>query len=368
MAEAQIKSSKRIVELDLARSLAIMGLPFVHLYEEFELNELYVMPGTESLLERLACGFGANLFMIMMGMNVIFSSRSTANGLFYRGLRLLLYFFILNILRFVLPGLMMSFFGVEDAYFFMLEGFIASDILALAGLSLLILSFFKKYNIKPIWSLVLGLVMMGIDTVIPDGLVENEYVALFLGNFFRVDDTSYFPLLSWFIYPAIGYTVGSYFKEMQQDPDRKKRFYIILSGMALSMIFAYYAALKTNGISVLEMIDSQSTIYINDFLRALSAVLLSSIFLAIAYYVCDYLCGPKPRNVIVKISDAILIFYALQWIIIGWLECIFLAYAQNHDLVISDGLFAFLNISVFIVTLGLSLWINSILRAKNIKL
>lgn len=368
---------KRIMELDLARSIAILGLPLVHMMEEFSSSGFLSNPemmestpttnGYELFLRFLTSSF-APMFMILMGVNITLSSHSTARNLFKRGLRIILYFFILNILRFVLPDIFAYLGGYGNGLHEALTDFIASDILFLAGSSMVLIALSKKLNITPIMVLVIALAMMALNMLVPEDLLQKGTLGTFMGNFIWFNENCYFPLASWFAYPALGYAVGAYIKPLEQDIPKKNRLYRELFCLAAVLIADLYICMKVNGHSPGDMVNAQSTIYLNDFWCFLSAVLWTAIWFTAAWFIVKRIKSPWVKNAIYKISDSIMIFYAIQWILVGWLCGILLFAGKGKTYFMGDVPFYILSILVWVLTLGGALWINSRLRRKGIKL
>jgi len=368
---------RRIMELDLARSIAILGLPLVHMMEEFEECGFLSNPALEAgalstnwyeIVLRFFTSSFAPMFMILMGVNMTLSSHATAEKLLKRGIRIVIYFFILNILRYVIPDVISYFMGYGGGLHDSIVDFLASDILFLAGTSMILIALFKKRDNSPAITLILALFMLAVSMLIPENLIKNEYLKTFLGNFFRIDGTSYFPLLSWFAYPALGYALGKTIKDFEKDLDRKKRIYLHVVPSALILLACLYICLSKYGISPFKIVDDQSNIYLNDFWCYLSAVLWTCVWFSGAYFICKAIKSQWVKNAIYKISDSIMIFYCIQWILVGWITSMLLGAGLEDSHFMGDVPFYIASFAVWGITIGLALWINAKLRKKGIRL
>jgi uncharacterized membrane protein len=186
---------------DLIKGIAVVLMVQVHLMELFAMPGIYFSTaGKISLF--LGGPPAAPIFMAVMGYFLAFSGKGTSNMVF-RGLKLLLWGFLLNI------G--MNFHLIYDYFTQQLlvnpfEYLFGVDILFLAGLSLMIIGLLKplfKNNIY-LWG-GLALLIVGLTPLLNDHYYENpvlNYLMAYIGGSFR---WSYFPVFPWLAYPLIGY-------------------------------------------------------------------------------------------------------------------------------------------------------------------
>ena len=98
----------RFGEFELLKAIAIIGLPAIHLMEEaieggFASPELMKFG---SLIIGL-CAFGPSVFMMCMGFG-IGGGKTSADGIRRNGIQFLLIGAILNIFRWLIPGIIQS--------------------------------------------------------------------------------------------------------------------------------------------------------------------------------------------------------------------------------------------------------------------
>ena len=187
--------NKRLVFLDLARGLAVFFMIMQHTVIIYGINE-----GENSLLAGLFVLAGtapaAPVFMFIMGIFFLRSQNTQKNIL--RGMKLIGLGYLLNFLRFALPV-----FLAGEGIIEVIKVLMAVDILQLAGLSLIILSFVRK--LKPSAWLVITVVVAIISPFLWKYAPKNYFFDLFWGT----NKNIAFPLFPWLIYPLLGMYWGN---------------------------------------------------------------------------------------------------------------------------------------------------------------
>lgn len=178
-------TSKRYHDLDFARAIPLLGLPFVHCYEEFE--SAGFLPGNVISWGQIflyLCMLGPSVFMMGLGMNVTFTSHNSTSELRKRGIETIKVFFILNIFRYLIPGSIYGAAGHQLGFDTVKEFFFQSDILFFAGLAFLLFSLFKSLHFSTYGMLLTATLMLSVDMLIPNGLISNIVLKNIVGNFF----------------------------------------------------------------------------------------------------------------------------------------------------------------------------------------
>ncbi len=202
------KKKRRIYYLDIARGFAIFGMFTQH---SMLVHEVSGGEG-EGLLVTLFMSLGtapsAPVFMLLMGA-FLMKSESEIGQSVWRGIKLLILGFILNLLRFTLP-LLIAILLTDDNSLNLGEGetpldfLFYVDILQLAGLSLICCSFCQKIAKKKfiIPGLILSILL--ISPFLWGKLDHNLLFHLFWGDGENVS----FPFFPWVIYPLLGMYLG----------------------------------------------------------------------------------------------------------------------------------------------------------------
>eukprot|EP00833_Pecoramyces_ruminatium_P007924 jgi/Orpsp1_1/1181956/evm.model.c7180000079253.2 len=317
---------RRFEEFDLARSIPLLLLPVIHIYEEFKginaFSEEFVK--TYSWILKL-CTLMPSVFMLLMGANVHFSKRTTPEYLMKRGKYLLYAGVLLNVIRYIIPSIIVAIFkrdatgiiGDKGSLYYTLT----PDIYDFAGLALILLGVLKKYNYSSLTILLISIVMVTINTIIPKFSTGSPHLDGFIGRFIYMNEDSCFPLGNWFIFPAIGYFIGEFYKKFETEEIRKefnkKMFYI-----SIIVLIAFWFVLRSYDLDPILIMTSPANEYITDFVNAIMLTFLAGIWFAIFYVIYFKINETKICKFLVLISKEILPFYVIQWVIIGWAEYI----------------------------------------------
>ncbi len=323
---------KRLCEIDLARAIVIMILPMTHVYEYLG----YQSQMSDILSDRAVSVltpfylfftvFGAPLFMIFMGMNMIFTRKSAPTDYLKRGVILLFVEVGFNLIRYILPGLIGTYIsGVANEtgvtiLFWMNYGLINSDIFALAGFGFILIALFKKLKFKPVHVLIASVALFTVDracySIVGAKLAEScdVYLNELFGHIIYVNEDSIFPLFRWFIFIAVGYCFGSYINQKNIF-----EWVGIASLISTAGFFAYSIIKGLNPFYFYNVVEHSNNLDIIVMLGELSMALLFLSVVVFIYRTLKLERFEKFNIFIVKYSSCISYDYAIQWIIIGWI-------------------------------------------------
>lgn len=314
----------RFEEFDIARAVATLGLPIVHVLEEGDSLGI-LAPGfmDAHVFLLVLSAAGAALFMACMGANMVFSRHTTPRELARRGVMLLAMGVLLNIARFALPDLV---FGTisgnySAADYWPLE-VVGCDIYDFSGLCFLAFALFKKMGLSARQILATSVACLVLGAYVLPHFFANPvetFGTRFLGRFFWVNETSSFPLLTWLCFPALGYVFGTWFKDAGTDEARWTGLRKMMP-IAAAVFAATAALVAATGGSVLLTYASPA----NDYVTDLPNVLLigsSLVFVAAgAHRASVALQGSRVLAWFARTSQGIIPYYTSQWVIIGFLE------------------------------------------------
>ncbi len=311
-------NTKRLFELDLAKAICILGMVFVHCFEEFTLTE-NALNGNAYYLFYVVLDalFGAGTFMICMGVGMAFTKKNTADDFIKRGIKIFIISYILNILRFVLPTCLGYLYG-EDVTNLVIGSLLYTDIMQFAGLALLLYGLLKKLNIDDLTLIIIALIMSIIGSFIrfidygPYWL--NEIIGLILPT---KDEGFYeyfapFALFNWFIIVVFGIMLGKFIKQCK-NLDKYYMISTIVSGIIITtyMIIAIPNRLGMMSGNIIDYF--QMTTYESIFLMC------GAVFVFGIYHYISKLFSTKTINFITRLSSNINQTYCIHWILIGWL-------------------------------------------------
>ena len=314
------KQSPRFKEFDIIRALSLLALPLIHTYEEMML--LDALPGavSDGCIWIMIFGNTAPIFMLCLGTNLAFSRHTTAEDLLRRGFQFLCWGLLLNLARFIFPSALTSLYLHSPALLY--ESFyytLAPDIYDFAGLAFLVFALFRKLNFSTLQILLTSFFMLTLDSVIPNFHTPNDYCNALIGRFLWMDADSCFPLLTWLVYPAVGYCFGLFFLKQKNKADRDRLMKRVLCVSAIGLV-AMWFSLRSYGLDPLLIMISASNEYITDLPNVLSMIFFSGIPFALIYFFFHKFQHTRFCRGLVDISYSIIPFYISQWIIIGWAE------------------------------------------------
>ena len=296
---------KRLPLPDLLKGFAVFLIVPVHILETF-----IDYPGRETLFGKILLFLGGPVavpvFMMVMGYFMAKNRKSLQQNV-WRGIKVFIVGFLLNIgLNFHLL-LKIRFAGWQIDP---LEYIWGVDILYLAGLSLIFLSFLKLISRGKEWlAFVLVLAILGFTSFMNTEMmsIDRNYWMPFIAGTWS---WSYFPLFPWLAYPLAGFAFF-FFEEriMAFLKDHKWISGLILSGFAiLVIVFSKWGYTKT--------------IYLPDYYHHTFLFSLWALGMIIIWAFLMRLIVQKiPENPVVVflrwLGNNITAFYIIQWLIIG---------------------------------------------------
>lgn len=254
--------------------------------------------------------FAAPVFMVLMGISMVYSRHQQPKEMFKRGIRLFVLGYAINLFRSILPLLIL---GPVDEWA-SVEAFFIVDILPFAGLSFMLIALLKKLKLPNIAVLIISMVMVVIDQFImlPDTITWNSEVLTGIVNLFcPVTQWSCFPFLTWFFFPAFGLVCGEL---LTHCSDKKKLYCILMPIGLLGVGYVYYQ---------FHCLYPDYTSYYwgnNFYYMGLKNVLLTALFVlfALSFW---FFSGKALPNIIKTflnfLSKNLNTFYIISWIIIS---------------------------------------------------
>ena len=341
----------RVVYLDLLKVIALLLMPCIHVMAALPEMEL-ISPNfpVDSITTHggILYLFVPGVFMFCMGCGLQLSNHSTPSQLMRRGLHLLLVGFILNILRGTLIFVILGF--VDDPSCFHTAWFWlwGSDILYFAGLFFLLFAFVKRFKVKDIWILGGAVLMLIVGHFIPaftTGIVTLDEI---IGNLVYVNADSYFPVLSWSIYPVLGYV----FQKKIEQTEKKDGFVLRVGLVSAAVFLVLFLALKLSGNMQDRYLLWGEMGARMDLPTALLTISFEGIYISLIYAVCRWIKSEKLMNVLGKISARVNSIYCIHWLIVSYGA---LVWALLIDCRVENiGTNYVIGVVVFLMSVGLS--------------
>ena len=290
---------------DVLKGIAILFMIQVHIMELF-----IDYPGRETVVGKISLFIGgpftAMVFMIVMGYFVAKNKKSVKTNM-WRGVKILMLGFLLNIgLNF---NLLMKI-KFADWPYNPLEYIFGVDILYLAGLSIIILSFLKSLGNRQAFVAVIFLfVVIFFSEMVNEKLTfpERNYATPFIGGNYS---WSYFPLFPWLTYPLAGYFFFFIEEKIKVFISRKRIAPFLFTALLLIPVFFFWEF----GFSTTTNLP---VYYHHTFEYALWAFALLIVYISLGYMYTTNFKTNMVEKFLAWMGKNITLIYVVQWLIIG---------------------------------------------------
>lgn len=293
----------RLLWIDTARGFTVLYIPSVHVTMLFGNSMVYASHWGHAM-DWIATRPGAQLLMMLMGLSFRLSHASSITQL-HRSYHVILSGYLLNCLKFVVPGLLgwipktfFHEFGLTNTKTRFLELLLLGDILQFAGLSLLVLTFLHRCRIR---NTSVFLMIVSISAISPycwtmklNSTTINECFSLITGNHPLV----FFPLLPWLVFPLTGYLLAGY-----------------LTGEKIPWTRCVLVSLLLVSSGVFIRTDD---LYRPVFSNCLYHIGFCIVWLFICCKCTPMLLNTKLFHLLHFCSKHITLLYGVQWVIICW--------------------------------------------------
>ena len=316
-------NTTRQPELDILKGIAIILMIVEHCF-------LYLVNYADYPVFAFADDYlcqllNASVFMIAMGITVLYSKNSTAGSLAKRGLLILFFGQFLSLLLNSFPNIIGYFLTRNDFFLNNMTLIISVDIMQFAGLAFLLMALLKKCKFNGTQIFLTGVVLNIVGCLL-NGLNTGSYfVDQLLGFFYPTDTESYFPLFNWFIFPAFGMMLGEAYLHIKDKTAFFKRVFAI----CLPVSAAYFTLRYTVQIPFFyDLTDLNAVIRMN-LLDSLAFICLDMLLICLSYliYRC---CKCRVPRFLGFVSQNINSFYCVSWTIILFVYLSILLYTGDH--------------------------------------
>lgn len=313
----------RYFELDLARGLVVLLLPFLHVFEVSNAWE-FSTPELQQTLSWIECTCIAvpAVFMVVMGMNIAFSGRTDAKSVFRRGVYLLVASYVLNIFRSLAPAVVVCLVSEAADWQSVKESLtylIAPDIMTFAGMAFLTLAFFTYLNFTKTKMLFVAIVLLAINESLANVEYHCPYLCkVALGSFVWTDDTSFFPLFSWLIFPVYGYFIADHV--MNTVPENLRAFWRKLAFVSMVIVTLMWGIIPCLGMDFWLVAVPPLNHYITSPMTVVIDVCAANVVIYLGYEIYHWLNLKSFNEQIQAFSENLNAFYMIHWIIIGAVE------------------------------------------------
>jgi hypothetical protein len=333
---SDLTNKKRLLEVDFVKSFAIIFMMLVHIFEMFAVHPLQT--GTLNYIIRLfGAPFVAPMFMVSMGIGIVYSKDCTPRKLFKRGIMIFSIGYLLQFVRDFLPLNLLGMMYSDPSYSH--EGLLlllSLDILIFAGLYFMFFSFYQKSNLKKYWLIIFWAIFASLNSLLSGINYENLWMKLLSGYLWGSWSNTWFPFFSWYIFPTLGYFLGGFIINLKED-DKDTFFQKLFIVSALLFVIACYLFKNVD-------FGIQSAFWLKYFQQGWQGNIVYGLFsllwLSVNYFLVKNF-SDKAKSIITYLGRNLTKIYLIHWVILGWLIIIFPTKSQNLITVIMIWLFVF---------------------------
>jgi len=310
----------RYFEFDVVKTLSIVFMICVHVYENMTEIDWLGIPPTgflRNLIEFLGGPVAAPAFMFAMGVGMICTRHSSPSEFIRRGIRLLLGGLVLNFFRQTILLLISQAIGVEyHSKYTVLESILISDVLPFAGLSFILTGVLKKLRVQPFIMLILSILMQMAGSLLTTNITPPTIPSTLLGFFVFTGNSSCFPLLLWYVYPAAGMVFAGILKGTE-DRGPLYRKLLVLSAVILASLSC---CLVQNGYDLRKMyMLADQSYYIQSLFHTLFSLSVQFIILSLAYFAFRSVSEQsRPMQLFRWCGTNLNRIYVFQWLLIPY--------------------------------------------------
>ncbi|MDO4491507.1 MAG: hypothetical protein Q4B85_10610 [Lachnospiraceae bacterium] len=309
-------NKKKAGEFELAKAIAILGLPFIHFLEEAGLEYGFLLPEVENIIEPICflTIFGPAVFMLCMG----FAMGGSYNWkrLQKNGIQFLIIGYSLNTFCFAIPYFIIWARGGDRTLEAAVRLMFNPDIYVFVGWFYVFYSILRRCKATSLTTFLVTFCML-LTNSFTGHFVElpDTIPARIIGNFITVNDSSFFPLFGWAIFPFVGIWLGDALKKYSNEEyhfTMKRLLFGSVAGLA-----AFSLVLYAYGVSPMDILLNFTNSYILDLFTVILLLLTSSVVIGIMHMLYQLVPENPFERAMLKISPFIMSFYLIQWLVVS---------------------------------------------------
>ena len=288
----------------------------IHVYENLSVGRIDAAPHTlaEHVLQFLAGPATAPAFMFAMGVGIVYSGKSTPKDLLRRGLKLFVGGYILNAARSgILTAIGTALTGRFDpklTKYLFLNG----DIFHFSGLALMLSALFLQMKLRPVAIAGISLLMqLGGRCLagLPEMTGDLGYIT---GHFYKCTWVCCFPLLQWYVYPALGICFGT----VLQHVSDLRAWYRLTGSCAAVLLLCYVGTSVIIVISIAPFYSlADDSFYNQSFFSTVFSILLICLILSVSHPISLHIKDKPIGHFVKQMSSHLTKIFIIQWILIG---------------------------------------------------
>lgn len=307
-------NSKRQVELDIAKGLAIIFMVWVHVNEYYQ-GTAFHGGVYNRIVEFLGSPPAAPIFTILLGTGIVYSRKSHPRQLVIRGMKLLVGGYVLSFLRDFIPYLILYRSSSDKELLteasYLLWG---ADILQFAGLAFLFFAVVIKYQLSNQALFLLWCAFSSLNILLR-GITFSSHLANAMGGlFWGTYEYSWFPFLNWITFPIVGYVFGQYLIRCTDKTRLYKQILLISSMISIPLwIYSYVNNIQFGAFGELW----QQAYYHHDIIGSMVLTAFVFFWMSACYFAVPFV--PKVmQKALTRWSRNSTRMYSISYIILGF--------------------------------------------------
>ncbi len=315
---------KRIPEFDVVKTIAVISMIFVHVLEvSSNLNTSAPLShGIATVIEFLGCVPSAGVFMFLMGWGAAMSRKTGMKSFFDRFLQLFLLGLLVNFFQQLVPMILNpEVFGKAEENLYTI---IAVDIYQFASLATLYFAIMQKLNKNTKPALLFSVFLLGTSMIINVTLgyetftTGNNWYDTLIGFFIRENEYSYFPFISWILFPISGY--GAAFLYQKGNGKKNLLLYCFALGCGLILLSEILMNLfSIRDVIIRHVYPAEEGYYAMHPVCGMGAIGIILTEISLVAYLLRILKVHRPAFCLF-VSQNVIGIYVTQWILIGLLS------------------------------------------------
>ena len=310
-------------ELDVAKGIAIVFMVFCHSFEilsglfdpEISTDLAY------GILDVVLGGsFAAPVFMFCMGISFCYSRKNSAGDMVRRALSVAGVALLLEIARTAIPGLLEWLIFKDPECIEYVYIFFGVDILQFAALAMLTIALFRKMNLKPYVMVIIAVLCSVAGQLLQWVSTGSAVGNLFTGFIWHSHEYSYFPILSWLIFPVCGYAFGGVWQRLQD----KETFFRWVTPISWVISIAYFIPMAFIG----EYYLSGGDYYGMGIGDAVFAFVICFAMIGLGYYLAKW--GGFVADWLGSMGNRVTSVYCIHWTLYCFLYLILICVLENY--------------------------------------
>ena len=299
----------RQTELDIAKGIVIIFMVFCHAFEilcGFFDPEISTDFAYGILDVVLGGSFAAPVFMFCMGISFCYSRKNSSRDMVRRALNTAVIALLLEVARTALPGVLEWLIFKDPECIEYVYVFFEADILQFAALAMLTIALFKKLSLKPYVMVIIAALCSVAGQLLQWVSTGSTVGDLAVGFLWHSHDYSFFPLLSWLIFPVCGYAFGGIWQRIQN----KDAFFRWVTPISWVISIVYFASMAFVGE---DYYLSGGDYYGLGILDAICAFVICFAMMGLGYYLAKW--GGCVSNWLCSLGNRVTSVYCIHWTI-----------------------------------------------------